>query len=311
MHACMGCRYVGVLLRAEERRIGNDDKIIYFKGRNRLFFSRFTNPLQIRVMIRKLLSTVQRWLLKSFEKELFGSYYLSSYKLRKLTPYPADHMRFSLERLLDLGLLKAQKVDISMIHKSPQRVMDISEIVRGLKDGLFKKARQFPSAYELSFYMTPRQEEQIKEFKRSMVKEELIEHETVKQVYMRILQRYKRSLKLYGMRTRDPRLLKLFRGYSFDTCCSSRRRQFGGKRLLAVDVYTRLPLSEAIVCAFARKVDSTGCYGRIYTRECHSNLALKLCKKHGIHLIYLKNTTVDPDKICLGVEAKLNEISFD
>lgn len=254
-----------------------------------------------------MLPNVQRWLLKSFEKEHFDTYYLSSYELRKLTPYPADHVSFSLERLLNLGFLKEVKVDIMKIHKPSPRVMDISEIVNALKDGSLKKALELPSEYNLSFYMTTRREKCLVDLKRSAVKEELVEHEIVKQVYMRILRKYRHDLESCGMRTRDQRLLKLFKGYSFDIFCSYRRgRKFTGKRLLGVDVYARLPLSEATVRVFAKKTSFTGCSGRIYTRECQSKKVLQLCKKHRIYLIYLKNTTIDYHAICQKIETKLN-----
>jgi len=306
----LGCKHVGVRLRVDERQIENEDNIVHFNGRNRFFFSRLAKSAQIQSKIRKLLPTVQRWLLKSFEKEHFGTYYLSSYELRKSTPYPADHLSFSLGRLLDLGFLKEVKVDVWKIHKPAPRVMRISEIINGLKDGSLKKSLELPSKYEMSFYTTPKREKYFADFKQSAIKEELIEHEIVKQVYMRIIQKYRRDLELYGMRTRDPRLLKLAKGYSFDIFCSFRRRQFREKRLLGVDVYTRLSLSEAIVRIFAKKIKSTGCSGRIYTRECQSSGVPQLCKKHRIHLIYLKNTTIDYRKICQKIETKLNSANL-
>lgn len=105
------------------------------------------------------------------------------------------------------------------------------------------------------------------------------------------------------MRTQDPLLSKLTKGYNFDIFCEFTT----DGRKLGTDIFTRLSLSEAAVRVFARKIQKVGCIGRIYTRDCQSDRVDSLCRISGITIIYLRNTSINIPKIRQKTEARIIE----
>ena len=161
-------------------------------------------------------------------------------------------------------------------------------------------------SYDVKFYSKTGTEKRLEQSKHLAVEEELTEYEIVKQVYMRTLTKYRSSLRLCEMRTKNPWLLKLANGRSFDVFAV-----FNRNNRLGIDVYTRLPLSETMVKIFAEKIKSAKCSGQIFTRECQSSAVPELCGKNGIELKYLKSdTSIDYAKIHLKTKMKLRNINI-
>ena len=306
-----GCRrHIEALCTVKERRRTDKSNVIRFNGPNKLFFVK-PKPRRFWSEVRKLLTEIQRWLLTSSESGLFGSYYLSSFETRKLAPFPADYVSDSLDKLLDLGFLQEVTVDISKIHKRRPKTVSIPEILNGLKNGSLKKRLELPSEYLLSFLTIPKRSKTLVESKRSAILEELVEYETANHVHMRIVHKYRALIEhsplgspYYGMRMQNPDIAKFTKGYTFDSFYKFRDRKLG------VDVYTRLPLSEAAVHVFKAKIGAVRCFGRIYACESMSDKVDQLCKEYSINLIYLKKTSINYNKVRQEIESKLVKAGF-
>lgn len=316
-----GCeRHIEAWRKVEERRTENESNVMYFgekgdRSKNRLFFMKPVRLGLIRSEIQKRLNHVQKWLLSSFEKQCFGTYYLSSFETRKLAPFPEGHVSNSLGRLLDIGFLKEVTWDISKIHKPYKKpeIIPIKEIsneqkIRAYKakkrlDELLAAALHEPSSeYKLDFLTTPKLKKTLENSRHTAVLEELVQYEVVKQAHMRLLQTYSNSVVRCAVRKPDPILSKLTKGFNFDIFCD-----FTNGKKRGADVFTRFPLSEAAVRLFARKAKTVDCIGRIYTCESLSDKVDRLCKECRISLIYLENTSINYRKIRQEIESKLSE----
>lgn|GEM_PF-1656936 len=314
-----GCKHIEAWRKVEERRTENETNVMYFgekgvKSLNKLFFLATESPALALNEIRKRLSHVQESLLNSFEKQRFGTYYLSSFETRKLTPYPEGHIRDSLDRLLDIGFLKVVSKDISRVHHRPEKIEitpigDILNERRRLSDAAEKRLEKLEkpneplSGYKLDFLTTPEFNKILENSIDSAVLEERVEYKIVKQIHMRLLKGHRTSVERAAMRTDTLKeMSRLTRGYHFDSYCILR----DGSRL-GVDVFSRFALSTVAVGVFARKVEIAGCRGRIYTRESLSNEVDRLCKERGIYLVYLKNTSIDYEKVRQETKRELME----
>ncbi len=163
------------------------------------------------VNLARALTYVQDWLLRSFEEQRFGTYHLSSFETRKLAPYPEGHVSNSLDRLFDIGFLKEATWDISKIHK-PYKKIEIIPIEEISNEGKIRayrakkrldeleKRHEPSSEYKLDFLTTAKLKKALENSKQSVL-EEFVEYEVVKQVHMRLLQKYRLSVKRCAVRT--------------------------------------------------------------------------------------------------------------
>lgn len=294
-----GCEYVEVLKKCRGKR-----DVLHFRGRNRVFHLKTIEKDKIYAKVRSLLTDNQRLVLRAFEQEMFGTYYLSSYELRKLIPIRANYIEFSLEKLLDIGFVKEMRVTLPLLAMHTHKVWLLEEIAEAFEKG---------TRYPFSFYTNEKNEKRLRDRWVEAIIDEMSEFEVIKQVQLQFMRIYPFGLvkSFKGtIRTKDKDRLRLSRARSFDLCCPL-AEPVGGKRFIGVDVYTRFPVNEEVARFFHRKIRFGQDFGMIYGKSVASSRTLYFCKDRNIHLERLKDIGVDCDTIRRSVERKVKDYLLD
>ena len=289
-----GCEYVEVLKKCRGKR-----DVLHFRGRNRVFHLKTIEKDKIYAKVRSLLTDNQRLVLRAFEQEMFGTYYLSSYELRKLIPIRANYVEFSLEKLLDIGFVKEMRITLPLTHVHILKVRSIKEILEAAKG----------AKYPFNFYTNQKNEKRLRGQWVEAIIDEISELETIQQVQRQIMRIYPTGLvkSFKGkIRTKDKDLLRLSRAKSFDMCYPL-AEPLESKKFIGVDVYTRFPVNEEFVRSFRRKIRFGQDFGVIYGKNVASSRVWHFCRNRNIHFERLKDIGVDCDAIRCSVEKKVRD----
>ncbi len=196
-------------------------KALQFGRNGRLFYNKAMPKEKLRMRILGLLSPLQKRVLKWFTVNR-KTYYYSAYELRKLFPYPGIFLSYSLDRLTKLGLLSIVQ------SRSGTR-----------------------------FYVEPKNATRLRGEDEKAVIEDKTEFVIVQIVHELIMNLYPSGL-LTGLggaiRPHTKEKLSLTGGMSFDIFYQL-SENVGNKRFLAVDVYTRVPVTGYVVNSFIKKIE--------------------------------------------------------
>ena len=263
-----GCpKYIDVFRWPSSKNPLSPLAIVRFQGRIRIFHSKLATKKEIFAKIEPLLSDLQKEILKDLKDEIFGTYYLSSYEMRKLIPRKSDVVANALNRLEKLGLLERIREN---------------------------------SYYD--FYASPEATDRLREKVRNARLQERAEYYIVEKVY-EVIKRHRHEFGVnpFGgtKRPRKKKYLVLTRGMSYDIVLPS-DDEIRKKPFLAVDIYTRFPLSKEIIGRFAKKLKmSRGAYGMILTRGNLINESLESYSNEcNVVLGKLETFGIDYNNIC-------------
>lgn len=209
------CNLIDVLVSADGK------KLLQFPKQGRIFFSKNTRKNTLIMNILSLLTPLQRQILEKLKSYHKSVYYFSLYELKRILPYAGSYVDYAMERLLDLKLLEMVKVGSSKFYVRPEHV------------GRLRKQRL------------------------EAVIEDKTEFVIVKRIHELIMNLYPLHLitKLKGaIRPRTREVLKLTDGMTFDIFYQF-NKPIGNKRFLAVDVYTRIPVTGYVVNSFIKKIE--------------------------------------------------------
>jgi hypothetical protein len=211
-----GCRYIAVAVEPAKHPLF-PEAMLFFRGKTRVFYSKDANKEEIDAVVERLLSHVQKDILYILREKKLGSYYLSSYEVRKLLPEKGDRVSLGLNKLIKIGFVKKHKIR--------------SEVLR--------KALATRRKY-LDFYTTTQDATLFEsKFKVDAPKYEIAENLVLRGV-QRIFMHSNGSLfhvKSFKntIRTKAKRLLGQVNGMSYDILVPL-EDSYQGKRFLAVDV---------------------------------------------------------------------------
>jgi len=294
-----GCEYVEALKKCRGKR-----DVLHFRGRKRVFHLKTIEKDKIYAKIRGLLTDYQRLVLRAFEQEMFGTYYLSSYELRKLIPIRANYVEFSLEKLLDIGFVKEMRVTLPLLAMHTHKTWLLEEIAEAFEKG---------TRYPFSFYTNERDEKRLRDRWVEAMIDEMSEVKVIQHVQRQFMRIYPAGLvKSFrgAIRTKEKDFLRLSRARSFDMCYPL-AEPVGGRKFIGVDVYTRFPVNEEVVRSFHRKIRFGQDFGVIYGKSLSSPRVLYFCKDRNIHFERLKDIGVDCDAIRCSVEKKVRDYLLD
>jgi hypothetical protein len=199
----------------------SDKKSPQFGRKGRLYYSRSLPPAFLKSTIIGLLSRLQNRILDKFLSLNRQIYYFSMYDIRRIVPSSGTEIDYALERLVKLSLL----------IKVPYSGVD--------------------------FFMTPNNRLKFENEKQQAIIDNKTEYAMVKSVHELIMHLYPPGL-VTGyqdrIRPHTQDVLTITGGMSFDLFY-----QFfdpvAGKSYLAVDVYTRFPVTGFMIHSFAKKIE--------------------------------------------------------
>lgn len=252
--------------------IVNGQKPPQFGRQGRLFCSRTISTESQQAVVIGLLSHLQKRLLDKFELSNKRIYYFTTYDLRRLTPAAGNEVEYAIKRLIKLGLLS--KVTIA----------------------------------QTDFYVKPHNIPLLLAAEKQAIIDDKTEYAVVKIVHELIMNLYPANI-ITGyedrIRPHTQDILTITGGMAFDIFY-----QFfdplAGRNYLAIDVYTRIPVTGYMINSFAKKIDwaktirrkSTTNYlkdktfGIIVFRNATRN-AFQVAKKLGIRFLRLSDIKVD------------------
>jgi hypothetical protein len=195
---------------------------VRFKKHGRVLFCKTALESAISKKIGSLLTNFQREVVERLAYYTKNSGYLSKYDLRKLLPYRGNEVEFNLGRLQNLGI-------IANINGTKTSYYCLPENLDWLKNHLYKADINDRTEYEI-----------------------------VKMIggLVRNLYPIDSIRKLKGAirpGKRDPSVLKTTCGMSFDIFYEF-AEPILNRRFLAIDVYSRIPVTGFIVNTFLRKI---------------------------------------------------------
>ena len=237
------CKLVGVY------GLDADQKPPQFGKRGRLFYSRAFPPTFLNSAVVGLLAPLQKRLLDKFSSLNKQIYYFSMYDLRRIVPSSGTEVDYALKRLVKLGLL-------SKMNSS-----------------------------EIDFFVEPIHVSRFTNEEKQAIIDNKTEYAIVKIVHELIMNLYPANvISSYHDRIRPHTqdILTVTGGMSFDIFY-----QFfdpiAGKNYMAVDVYTRIPVTGFMVHSFAKKIE----WAKTVTRKNTTNYLRD--KTYGI--IVFRNAT--------------------
>ncbi len=250
----------------------SDKKLPQFGRKGRLYYSRTLPQAFLKSTIISLLSPLQKRILDKFLSLNRQIYYFSMYDVRRIVPSSGTEIDYALERLVKLGLLS-----------------------------------KFPYS-GIDFYMAPINISKFENEKEQAIIDNKTEYTIVQTVHELIMNLYPAGL-ISGyhdrIRPHTQDILTITGGMSFDIFY-----QFfdpiAGKSYLAVDVYTRFPVTGFMIHSFAKKIEwaktvkrnSTTNYlkektfGIIVFRNA-TRKAFPIAKRLGIRFLRLRDIKVD------------------
>lgn len=240
-----------------------DEKPIMFRGRERAFYSVELGESDLRLKLLPLLTRLQSNILDKFTALGRSFFYFSLYELRKMLPYPGVQVDYSAKRLCELGLLKMVNIGATDFFVEPRNA---SRLLNMRTDAIIEDVTEFRVANKI--------------------------HELIMNMYPRyMIERFKGAL-----RPSSSRILRLTGGMAFDMFYPF-SDPVGNKEFLAVDVYTRIPVSGYIVNSFKKKIEwapdlRERTFGMIMFRN-STPTAIEIALKLGIRFTHLSKINID------------------
>lgn len=246
-------------------------KPIQFVGQGRLFFKKYVEKSELKSKILCLLTPFQKRILEKFTKHHKDIYYFSLYDLRKLSPYPGISVIYAVQRLSKLGWIKIVRMG------GVQFCVESKNLAR------------------------------LRNQEEEAVLEDKTEYVVVKKVHELVMNLYPSNLitNFRGViRPSTGDVLGLTGGMAFDIFYQL-NEPIGQKRFLAIDVYTRIPVTGFVVNSFIKKIEwastksgtnenhilKNRTFGMIVYRNSTPE-AIRLANKNGIRFLRLSDIKV-------------------
>jgi hypothetical protein len=272
------CKRVETLIWKAEK------KPLRFPKHGKLFYRKnIRNDLKTE-RILSLLTPLQTRILEKFSKQHRSTYYFSLYDLRKLVPYAGNSVEYTISRLSKLGLVEMVAL------------------------GGF------------AFFTEPKNTNLLRSRTREIILEDKVEFAIVQRVHELIMNLYPLGLIMNlkaAIRPHTEEVLRLTGGMTFDIFYEFREPVMG-KKYLAVDVYSRIPVNGYVVNSFLKKLEwaKTGgrkrpdyslrnkTYGMIVFKN-STRKGIDLANEHGIRFIRLADTKINYDDLRKEMEDRM------
>lgn len=249
-----------------------DQKPLRFKRLGRLFYSKNVPTYELNDKVLSLLSPLQTRILEKFFRINRKIYHFSMYDLRKMHPNPGNVVAYSINRLAKLGLVENEKLEETDFFVNPYRLSE------------------FSSQHE------------------DVIIEDKVEYIVIKTVHELIMNLFPLNVIVeYAdcIRPRSRENITITGGMAFDIFYKFRDPIFN-RKYLAVDVYTRIPVTGYIVHSFIKKIE----YAKTRTRKKTTNYlkdktfgmivfrnatdkAIEIANKNGLRFLRLNDVKID------------------
>ena len=252
-----------------------DKRPLHFRDHGTVFFSDQISEPALRQKIRQLLTRLQSEILEKFTEVGSNFYYFSSYELRKMLPYPGFQVDYSVKRLCNLGFVKMTRIGKTTFFTEPQNT---ERLINVKEDAMVEDVTEFEVAKKI--------------------------HELIMNLYpLYMITQFKGTL-----RPRSSEILQSTGGMSFDLFYKF-DKIVENKRFLAIDVYTRVPVSGYIVNSFKKKIEWTEnlrerTFGMIVFRNATPN-AIQIAHETGIRITHLPKVKIDYGDVRREVSANM------
>lgn len=261
-----------------------EKKPLQFPKHGRLFYRKNIQTDLKTERILSLLTPLQTRILEKFSKHHRSTYYFSPYDLRKLVPYAGNSVEYAISRLSKLGLVEMVTL------------------------GGF------------AFFTEPKNADLLRSRTKEITLENKVEFAIVQRIHELIMNLYPLGLITNlktAIRPRTEEVLRLTGGMTFDIFYMFREPVMG-KKYLAVDVYSRIPVNGYIVNSFLKKLEwaKTGARkGSDYSLKdkTHGMIVFKnstrkgidIANKRGIRFIRLTDAKINSDVLHKEIEDKM------
>lgn len=266
------CKSIGVL------KCVNGNKRVQFPKHGKVYFLKAIADETLRSKILSLLTSLQKRILQMLGKHNKKVYYFSLYELRKLLPYAGASVDYAVKRLASLDLIRTVEMK------------------------------------NTKFCCEPQNASRLKSEKRDVVAEDKTEFLAINTIHELIMNLYPTDTIEYlggAIRpsARDLRVVKLACGMSFDIFYKF-KEPMKNKSFLAIDVYTRIPVTGYVINSFLKKVEwakdtvrtktTYGLRGRTYGMIIFRNAtkkAIEIANNNNISFIRLSKVKIDYDAL--------------
>ena len=274
------CRKVSVLMYRQ------GDRFARFHKGGLLFFRTTFKKTELKTRIRNQLTRLQEQILQNIEKQSSKAKYLATYELKRILPYAGVAVGYAIGKLYDLELVEKYNVGGT------------------------------------TFYAESRNIKYLRDHQEDVSIEDKAEFAVVKLVHELVMNLYPLGLitNLGGaIRPKTSENLARTCGMTFDIFYEFRNPVLG-KRFLAIDVYTRMPVTGHMVNSFIRKIDwaKTG-HGTTATYPLKENTlmmivfrkatprAIEIANKRSVHFLRLSDMKINYDDVRDEVEKNMAE----
>lgn len=291
-----GCAYITVLNR---KAADGSSKIVWFDGKSRLFVSNSISKPELNRKVRALNTRLQNQILDCLEKNVFKSFYLSSYECRKLFPVRGDYVGDALQRLVERGLVSKMTVNCPRAFYEVKLFEDIARMLDEARKGHGPLDLDFYAAYDDTFYLNNnRAEAAISEMTDYKILE-LVRTTLMKLYPAGLVESYKGCV-----RSSKESIVRQAKGMSFDIFLPL-NLPINGNKYIAIDVFTRFPIRDQVVRCFQEKLEAIGnVYGIILaSSESGTRRASYMCRELGIGYSLLETIGISYDN-ALGEKAQ-------
>jgi len=277
-----GCTFVTVLKK-------DDGGFLHAEGNDKIFVSRFMNNGELYSHARTFVQS-QKKMLEVFEKQVFKTYYLSSYEARKLIPRKGDQIVAGLNRLRDFGFIK--ELEVSLPRTVINEVHSLEEILSFVKD---------PPKDIFTFYVDQKSETAFHREELNPAIDELTEFLIIYDVLGTLMKVYPSGLVEWSediIRPKSKDLPVPAKGLSFDAFLRL-EHQIGHNQFIAIDVYTRFPVGNTVAQNFCHKVHRVGnVFGLLLAKRSTATArASFVCKKNGVGFLTIEDLGISYDDI--------------
>ena len=277
-----GCTFVTVLKK-------DNGGLLHAEGNDKIFVSRFLNNEELYSHARTFTQS-QKKMLEVFEKQIFKTYYLSSYEARKLIPCKGDQIVADLNRLRDFGFIK--KLEVSLPRTIINEVHSLEEILSFVKN---------PPKDPFTFYVDQKSETAFHREELTPAIDELTEFLIIYDVLGTLMKVYPSGLVEWSediIRPKSKDSLVSTKGLSFDAFLRL-EHQIGHNQFIAIDVYTRFPVGNTVAQNFCQKIRRVGnAFGLLLAKRSTATArASFVCKKNGVGFLTIEDLGISYDDI--------------
>lgn len=265
----------------EAFRVANEQKAIIFSRQGKLLYVKTISQEQLKNQINELLTKLQRRILDKFSNLNNRIFYFSMYDLKRLIPAPGGVVDYSMRRLVKLGFVMKAYVE------------------------------------KTDYYFLPSQLWRMQIEQQSIIINDMLEYAVIKHVHELVMNLYPNIMLGYAdaIRPRSRETLTITGGMTFDIFYRFRENVLD-KKYLAVDVYTRFPVTGYSVNSFVKKIDwartrekgktisylTGNTYGMIIFRSATPG-AIRKANSLGIRFLRLSDIKIDFADLCEKVKA--------